>query len=170
MKIHVCTKYTYVQITRMYKSLLCFYNISFVLYIYYSVKSVAAPKKRELQDDKGSAAGKKIKKKRKLKEYKSVSYQTGEKVRLHFIHLFSEDAEYGTVLEVKNIAHNFQVCFLVNHFLQTNTILTGEQIPKNRFSWGQFCKTKHTNVIQTHTHNELVLNQNSCTKSNFSNV
>jgi len=67
-----------------------------------------------------------------LKEYKSVSYQTEEKVGLHFIHLFSEDAEYGTVLEVKNIADNFRVCFLVNHFLQTNTILTGEQIPKNK--------------------------------------
>jgi hypothetical protein len=34
---------------------------------------------------------------------------------------------------VKRIADKFQVCFLVIQYLQINTILTAEQIPKNRF-------------------------------------
>jgi len=34
---------------------------------------------------------------------------------------------------VKRIADNFQACFLAIQFLQINTTLTVEQIPKNRF-------------------------------------
>lgn len=34
---------------------------------------------------------------------------------------------------VKRIVDNFQICFLVIQYLQINTILTSEQIPKKKF-------------------------------------